>query len=60
MVTGSARAIGGALTTQDRTQADLHRVEIGALLYEQCAPTIKKLGLELGGNAPFIVFDDAM
>ena len=33
--------------------------EIGAMLYAQCAPTIKKLGLELGGNAPFIVFDDA-
>src|SRR5271170_2449276 len=33
--------------------------EIGRLLYAQCAPTIKKLGLELGGNAPFIVFDDA-
>jgi succinate-semialdehyde dehydrogenase/glutarate-semialdehyde dehydrogenase len=33
--------------------------EIGTLLYAQCAPTIKKLGLELGGNAPFIVFDDA-
>ena len=33
--------------------------EIGAELYKQCAPTIKKLGLELGGNAPFIVFDDA-
>ena len=32
---------------------------IGAKLYAQCAPTIKKLGLELGGNAPFIVFDDA-
>jgi succinate-semialdehyde dehydrogenase/glutarate-semialdehyde dehydrogenase len=33
--------------------------EIGAELYRQSAPTIKKLGLELGGNAPFIVFDDA-
>ena len=33
--------------------------EIGAELYKQSAPTIKKLGLELGGNAPFIVFDDA-
>jgi succinate-semialdehyde dehydrogenase/glutarate-semialdehyde dehydrogenase len=33
--------------------------EIGRLLMAQCAPTIKKLGLELGGNAPFIVFDDA-
>jgi succinate-semialdehyde dehydrogenase/glutarate-semialdehyde dehydrogenase len=33
--------------------------EVGAKLYAQCAPTIKKLSLELGGNAPFIVFDDA-
>jgi len=33
--------------------------EVGRLLAAQCAPTIKKLGLELGGNAPFIVFDDA-
>src|SRR5271170_2766616 len=33
--------------------------EIGRLLYAQCAPTLKKLSLELGGNAPFIVFDDA-
>jgi len=33
--------------------------EVGAELYRQSAPTIKKLGLELGGNAPFIVFDDA-
>jgi len=33
--------------------------EVGALLLAQCAPTIKKTGMELGGNAPFIVFDDA-
>jgi succinate-semialdehyde dehydrogenase/glutarate-semialdehyde dehydrogenase len=33
--------------------------EVGRLLMQQCAPTIKKLSLELGGNAPFIVFDDA-
>src|SRR3546814_12142231 len=33
--------------------------EVGARLYAQCAPSIKKLSLELGGNAPFIVFDDA-
>lgn len=32
---------------------------VGKLLYEQCAPTVKKLSLELGGNAPFIVFEDA-
>ncbi len=33
--------------------------EVGRILMRQCAPTVKKLGLELGGNAPFIVFDDA-
>jgi succinate-semialdehyde dehydrogenase/glutarate-semialdehyde dehydrogenase len=33
--------------------------EVGRILMRQCAPTIKKLALELGGNAPFIVFDDA-
>jgi succinate-semialdehyde dehydrogenase/glutarate-semialdehyde dehydrogenase len=33
--------------------------EVGRLLMAQCAPTIKKMSLELGGNAPFIVFDDA-
>ena len=33
--------------------------EVGKLLMEQCAGTVKKLSLELGGNAPFIVFDDA-
>jgi succinate-semialdehyde dehydrogenase / glutarate-semialdehyde dehydrogenase len=33
--------------------------EVGRILMKQCAPTVKKLSLELGGNAPFIVFDDA-
>ena len=33
--------------------------EVGRILMQQCAPTVKKLSLELGGNAPFIVFDDA-
>jgi succinate-semialdehyde dehydrogenase/glutarate-semialdehyde dehydrogenase len=33
--------------------------EVGRILMAQCAPTVKKLALELGGNAPFIVFDDA-
>ena len=33
--------------------------EAGKLLMQQCAGTVKKLSLELGGNAPFIVFDDA-
>ena len=35
------------------------RTEVGRILMRQCAPTVKKLALELGGNAPFIVFDDA-
>ena len=61
VVTGSAGAIGGVLTGSStvRKLTFTGSTEIGALLYEQCAPTIKKLGLELGGNAPFIVFDDA-
>jgi len=61
VVTGDARAIGGAMTSSPvvRKLTFTGSTEIGALLYAQCAPTIKKLGLELGGNAPFIVFDDA-
>lgn len=61
VVTGSAGEIGAALT-QSATVRKLTftgSTEIGAALYAQCAPTIKKLSLELGGNAPFIVFDDA-
>ncbi|WP_217350614.1 NAD-dependent succinate-semialdehyde dehydrogenase [Ruegeria sp. HKCCD7255] len=61
VVTGSARAIGGEMTGNAtvRKLTFTGSTEIGAQLYAQCAPTIKKLGLELGGNAPFIVFDDA-
>lgn len=61
VVTGSARAIGRAMTDSKIVQklTFTGSTEVGAALYEQCAPTIKKLGLELGGNAPFIVFDDA-
>ncbi len=61
VVTGSARGIGGEMTGNATVQklTFTGSTEIGALLYAQCAPTIKKLGLELGGNAPFIVFDDA-
>ncbi len=61
VVTGSARGIGGELTSNKIVQklTFTGSTEIGSLLYAQCAPTIKKLGLELGGNAPFIVFDDA-
>ncbi len=61
IVTGNARAIGGVLTAS-RDVAKLSftgSTATGALLMAQSAPTIKKLSLELGGNAPFLVFDDA-
>jgi len=61
VVTGSSTEIGAVLTSS-AVVAKLSftgSTEVGAKLYEQCAPTIKKLSLELGGNAPFIVFDDA-
>jgi succinate-semialdehyde dehydrogenase/glutarate-semialdehyde dehydrogenase len=61
VITGSAAAIGSELTANPtvRKLTFTGSTEIGAELYKQSAPTIKKLGLELGGNAPFIVFDDA-
>ncbi|NOW45225.1 succinate-semialdehyde dehydrogenase/glutarate-semialdehyde dehydrogenase [Novosphingobium sp. SG751A] len=61
VVTGSAGAIGGELTANPtvRKLSFTGSTEIGALLLEQCAPTIKRTSMELGGNAPFIVFDDA-
>ncbi|GLT02526.1 glutarate-semialdehyde dehydrogenase DavD [Sphingobium jiangsuense] len=61
VVTGSAGEIGGALTASPvvRKLSFTGSTEIGALLLEQCAPTIKRTSMELGGNAPFIVFDDA-
>ncbi|MFO1208411.1 MAG: NAD-dependent succinate-semialdehyde dehydrogenase [Amaricoccus sp.] len=61
VLTGSSRVIGGVMTASPtvRKLTFTGSTEVGAQLYGQCAPTIKKLGLELGGNAPFIVFDDA-
>jgi succinate-semialdehyde dehydrogenase/glutarate-semialdehyde dehydrogenase len=61
VVTGSARAIGAEMTANPivRKLTFTGSTEVGAELYRQCAPTVKKLALELGGNAPFIVFDDA-
>lgn len=61
VVTGSARAIGGELTSSPtvRKLSFTGSTEVGAQLLAQCAPTIKKTSMELGGNAPFIVFDDA-
>ena len=54
-------AIGNVLCSSDvvRHLSFTGSTEVGRILARQCAPTIKKLSLELGGNAPFIVFDDA-
>ncbi|MDB5455829.1 MAG: NAD-dependent succinate-semialdehyde dehydrogenase [Caulobacter sp.] len=61
VVTGSASAIGGELTGNPtvRKLSFTGSTEIGRELMRQSAETIKKLSLELGGNAPFLVFDDA-
>lgn len=64
VVTGDGEhsiAIGRALCEHDmvRHLSFTGSTEVGRILMRQCAPTIKKLSLELGGNAPFIVFDDA-
>jgi succinate-semialdehyde dehydrogenase / glutarate-semialdehyde dehydrogenase len=61
VITGSATAIGGEMTSNPivRKVTFTGSTAIGKKLMEQCAGTLKKLSLELGGNAPFIVFDDA-
>ncbi|HTB90447.1 MAG TPA: NADP-dependent succinate-semialdehyde dehydrogenase [Steroidobacteraceae bacterium] len=61
MITGSATAIGGEMTGNPavRKLTFTGSTEVGKKLMAQCAGTVKKLSLELGGNAPFIVFDDA-
>ena len=61
VLTGSAAAIGGEMTSNPvvRKLTFTGSTEIGKKLMAQCAGTMKKLSLELGGNAPFIVFDDA-
>lgn len=61
IVTGSAKEIGGELTSNPlvRKLSFTGSTEIGKILMAQCAGTVKKLSLELGGNAPFLVFDDA-
>lgn len=61
VVTGSAKEIGAEMTSNPivRALTFTGSTEIGKLLMAQCASTVKKVGLELGGNAPFIVFDDA-
>jgi succinate-semialdehyde dehydrogenase/glutarate-semialdehyde dehydrogenase len=61
VLTGSAKAIGGEMTSNPtvRKITFTGSTEVGRVLMRQSADTVKKLGLELGGNAPFIVFDDA-
>lgn len=61
VITGAAKEIGGELTSNPivKKLSFTGSTEIGKVLMAQCAGTIKKLSLELGGNAPFIVFDDA-
>jgi succinate-semialdehyde dehydrogenase/glutarate-semialdehyde dehydrogenase len=61
IITGDSRAIGAELCANPgvRKLSFTGSTETGRVLMKQCADTIKKLSLELGGNAPFIVFDDA-
>jgi succinate-semialdehyde dehydrogenase/glutarate-semialdehyde dehydrogenase len=61
VVTGSASEIGGELTANPiiRKLSFTGSTAVGKVLMQQCADTVKKISLELGGNAPFIVFDDA-
>src|SRR5262245_50490746 len=61
IVTGSATEVGGELTSNPivRKLSFTGSTAVGKLLMAQCANTVKKVSLELGGNAPFIVFDDA-
>jgi succinate-semialdehyde dehydrogenase / glutarate-semialdehyde dehydrogenase len=61
VITGASGQIGKELTTSPlvRKVTFTGSTEIGKQLMEQCASTVKKVSLELGGNAPFIVFDDA-
>lgn len=61
VVTGASGAIGGEMTGNPivRKLTFTGSTEIGKLLMVQCAGTVKKLAMELGGNAPFIVFNDA-
>jgi succinate-semialdehyde dehydrogenase/glutarate-semialdehyde dehydrogenase len=61
IVTGDAKAIGGVMTSHPAVKfiGFTGSTAVGKLLMSQAASTVKKVGLELGGNAPFIVFDDA-
>src|SRR5438445_5470320 len=61
IVTGSSSAIGGEVTSNPlvRKITFTGSTAVGKLLLEQCSKTVKKASMELGGNEPFIVFDDA-
>ncbi|BBK41265.1 glutarate-semialdehyde dehydrogenase DavD [Allostella vacuolata] len=61
VVTGGAKDVGGEMTGNPivRKLSFTGSTEIGKVLMQQCAATVKKVSMELGGNAPFIVFDDA-
>ena len=61
VVTGSSGEIGEALTASPvvRKLTFTGSTDVGRILAAQCAPTLKRMSLELGGNAPFLVFDDA-
>ena len=61
VITGSAKEIGAEMTSNAlvRKLSFTGSTEIGIQLLKECAPTVKKTSMELGGNAPFIVFDDA-
>ncbi|ENX41962.1 NAD-dependent succinate-semialdehyde dehydrogenase [Acinetobacter sp. NIPH 2100] len=61
LISGDAVAVGQTLCTSDtvRKLSFTGSTDVGRILMKQCAPTIKKLSLELGGNAPVIIFDDA-
>ncbi len=61
VITGKSSVIGEALTDDPRVRklSFTGSTETGKLLMRNCAGTVKKISLELGGNAPFIVFDDA-
>jgi succinate-semialdehyde dehydrogenase/glutarate-semialdehyde dehydrogenase len=61
VITGDTKAIGAELTSNPlvRKVTFTGSTSVGALLMKQCSTTIKKMSLELGGNAPFIVFNDA-
>jgi succinate-semialdehyde dehydrogenase / glutarate-semialdehyde dehydrogenase len=61
VVTGGSREIGGELTSNDavRKLSFTGSTEVGKILLKQCADTVKKVSMELGGHAPLIIFDDA-